>query len=237
MFKSSGKVPVWLFWILTFFLLIGSGVIYRVLALKIVTTSIDLPVPLSKFPMTIGDWTGQDMTIPTTTREYMEKNFADDYLSRRYVNSNTNEWVDLYLVYCSSMPGGMLGHKPRVCYPGNGWKHDYTEKSTFTTSKGQVIDCLIHRFYKPEPSYIETIVMNYYVVNGHLSTSQSGVSGFSSRGFNLERNPARYIAQIQISSVMENSIRKAAKDMAELILDFLPDENGGVAAFEEYGHY
>ena len=237
MFLLSGKVPVCFFWILTLFVLIVSGVAYRALASKIVNTSINLPVPLSEFPLTIGDWVGMDMSIPTTTREYMEQNFADDYLSRRYINEKTKEWVDVYFVYCSSRPGGMLGHQPRVCYPGNGWIHDSTVNSSFTTNKGQVIDCLIHRFHKPEPSYMETVILNYYVVNGRLSTDQKGVTGFSSRRFNLARNPARYIAQVQISSVRETSIRSAAKDMAELLLDFLPDENGGVAAFEKYGHY
>jgi hypothetical protein len=40
------------------------------------------------------------------------------------------------------------------------------------------------------------------------------------------------VAQVQISSVLENSIRKVAEDMAELILDFFPDENGKVGASE-----
>jgi hypothetical protein len=31
---------------------------------------------------------------------------------------------------------------------------------------------------------------------------------------------------------LENSVRKAAEDMTEFILDFLPDENGDVAAFD-----
>lgn len=233
----SGKVPVWFFWVLTIFLLITSGVVYRVFASKIVNTTIELPVPLREFPLEIDDWVGSDVSIPTTTREYMEQNFADDYLSRRYINNKTKDWVDVYIVYCSSRPGGMLGHQPRVCYPSNGWIHDSTDKSSFTTNQGQVIDCLIHRFHKLEPSFMETVILNFYVVNGHLSTDQRGFTGFSGRRYNLAKNPARYVAQIQISSVMENSIRTAAKDMAELILDFLPDENGGVAAFEKFGHY
>ena len=85
--------------------------------------------------------------------------------------------------------------------------------------------------------FTEIKVLNFYVVNGKLSTNQSGFTGFSGRKINLTKNPARYVAQIQISSMMESSIRTAAEDMADLILDFLPDENGGVAAFEKYGHY
>jgi hypothetical protein len=38
------------------------------------------------------------------------------------------------------------------------------------------------------------------------------------------------VAQVQISSVLENSIRTAAEEITELILDFLPDRNGKVAA-------
>lgn len=233
----SGQSHVGLVWALAVFLLISSGIVYRVLAAKIVNTSISLPVPLDKFPMVIGDWSGTELSIPTTTREYMEKNFADDYLSRRYVNDDLKTWVDVYVVYCASKPGGMLGHQPRVCYPGNGWIHDSTDESSFTTSEGRKVKCLIHHFHKPEPAYSEVIVLNFYVVNGQLSTDQSGFRGISSRRLNFTRNPARYVAQVQISSIMENSILKAAEDMSDLILDFLPDENGGVAAFDEYGHY
>jgi hypothetical protein len=233
----SGKIPVWFIWCLTLLLLIFSGVIYRVFASKIINTSISLPVPLNNFPAVIGSWTGTDMSIPTTTREYMEQNFADEYISRRYINETSKEWADVYIVYCSSRPGGMLGHQPRVCYPGNGWIHDSTEASDFLTNQDKKVNCLIHRFHKPQPSYAEITILNFYVVNGNISTNQSGFSGFSGRKFNFSRNPARYVAQIQISSLTEKSIRTAAKDMAELILDFLPNENGGVAALDTYGQY
>lgn len=233
----SGKIPVWSIWCLTLLLLIVSGIIYRVFASKIVNTSISLPVPLHNFPEVIGNWTGRDMEIPSTTREYMEQNFADDYISRRYINETSKEWADVYIVYCSSRPGGMLGHQPRVCYPGSGWIHDSTDKSSFITKQDKNVNCLIHRFHKPQPSYAEITVLNFYVVNGKLSTDQSGFSGFSGRKFNLAQNPARYVAQVQISSLTENSIRAAAKEMTELILDFLPNENGGVAALDKYGQY
>lgn len=233
----SGKVPTWFAWILAVLLLLFFGITYRVLASMMVNTVISLPVPLSDFPKSIDNWKGTEQSIPTTTREYMEKNFADDYLSRRYVNNDSQDWADVYVVYCASRPGGMLGHEPRVCYPGNGWVHDTTDLSSFTTKQGRKVDCLIHRFHKPAPEYVEIIILNFYIVNGHLSTNQRGFSGFYGRKFNLARNPARYVAQVQISSTMENSIRMAAKDMTELILDFLPDENGSVSAFEKYGHY
>jgi hypothetical protein len=179
--------------------------------------------------MKINNWVGTDLSIRSTTREYMEKNFADDFLSRRYINS-TNAWVDVYVVYCSSRPGGIVGHQPRICYPAGGWIHDGTEPSRFISRAGRQIHCLIHRFHKPAPTYEQTIVASFYILNGQITSDESDFSGPLGRRPNIAGDPARYVAQVQISSVLENSIRAAAADMTDVILDFLPDKNGMVAA-------
>jgi len=226
-----GKVWVWFLWILAVLLLVSSGVTYRLLAshLKFVfDTPISLPVPLSALPAQIGNWVGRELTIPTTTKEYMEKNFADDFLTRRYINSATGTWADVYIVYCSSRPGGILGHRPRICLTGAGWVHDSTEPSQFTPTSGRQIPCLVHRFHKPAPAYDQKVVLNFYVLNGQLTTDESDFSSPWGRRPNIAGDPARYVAQVQISSVLENSIRQAAKDMTDLILDYLPDKNGKV---------
>jgi len=234
-----GKTPTLLFWVFSIILLIISGVGYRVLAARLklaVGTSINLPISLDAFPSQIGDWTGKDLTIPVTTKEYMEKHFADDFLSRRYINTATKAWVDVYVVYCSSRPGGILGHQPRVCYPAHGWIHDSTELSQFTSRASQQIPCLIHQFHKPAPIHDQTVVLNFYVLNGQITTDEKNFSGPLGRRPNIAGDPARYVAQVQISSVLENSIRTAAKDMTELILDFFPDKNGQVRVAENT-HY
>jgi len=230
---AKGTTPIWFVWIFTVVLLIFSGVTYRVLAsrLQLVTdTPISLPVPLSVFPSQIGNWTGTDLTIPTTTREYMERNFADDFISRRYTNIRGNAWADVYIVYCASRPGGILGHRPRVCYRGSGWIHDDTEPSRFITRLGHHIPCLIHRFHKPAPAHNQTVVLNFYILNGRITTDEDDFSGPLGRRPNIAGDPARYVAQVQISSILENSILTAAKDMTDLILNFLPDRNGRVRA-------
>jgi hypothetical protein len=226
-----GKVSGWFIWILAVLLLVSSGITYRLLASHfelLFDTPISLPVPLSGFPSEVGDWVGQDIPIAETTKEYMEKNFADDFLSRRYTNAATGAWADVYIVYCSSRPGGILGHRPRVCYPANGWVCDSTEPSQFISRSGRQISCLIHRFHKPAPAYEQTVVLNFYILNGQITTDENGFSGPWGRRPNIAGDPARYVAQVQISSVLENSIRTAAKDMTDLVLDYLPDENGKV---------
>jgi len=226
-----GKVSGWFIWVLAVLLLVLSGITYRLLASHfelLFDTPISLPVPLSALPAQIGDWVGRDLPIPNTTKEYMEKNFADDFLSRRYINAATGAWADVYIVYCSSRPGGILGHRPRVCYTGGGWVHDSTEPSQFVSRTGRQILCLIHRFHKPAPTHEQKVVLNFYILNGQLTADEDDFSGPWGRRPNIAGNPARYVAQVQISSVLENSIREAARDMADLVLDYLPDKNGKV---------
>jgi hypothetical protein len=226
-------MPIWFVWVLAIVLLISAGITYRILASdleRVVSRTIKLPVPLSSFPMQIGNWSGMDLSIPNTTKEYMEKNFADDYFSRRYVNYVTKAWADVYVVYCSSRPGGILGHRPKVCYSGYGWIHDSTQTEQFTSRGGHQIFYLIHRFHRPNSTIDQTVVLNFYVLNGKLTAEEKDFSGILGRRVNIEGDLAQYVAQVQISSVVENSVRMMAKDVADLILDYLPDQNGKVRA-------
>ena len=232
---SRGKTPLWFVWILAVVLLVSAGITYRVLASalsRIINAPITLPVALNTFPLQIDNWTGRDLPIPNTTKEYMERHFADDYLSRRYINDATKAWADVYVVYCSSRPGGILGHRPRVCYPAYGWIQDSTEPSQFVSRTGRQIPCLIHRFHKPAPTHNQTVVLNFYILNGRLTADENDFSSPLGRRPNIAGDPARYVAQVQISSVLENSVRAMAKDITDLVLHYLPNQNGKVRAAE-----
>lgn len=212
---------------LSLVLLILSGIAYRVLASRlklIVEVPIELPVPLSAFPARIGAWVGKDVPIPPNIQRVAGN---DDFLNRLYINESANQWANIYVAY-SARPRTMLGHRPQVCYVGGGWIHDSTETSEIVSNFGRRIPCLVHRFRMPAPGYEERVVLNFYIVNGKLSNDESGFSGVGWRTPNITGNAARYVAQVQISSVLENSTRTAAKDMTELILDFFPDKNGDV---------
>ncbi len=216
-------------WGLAVVLLVVSGVVYRVLAPRWHGTgqrAIKLPVPLGQFPLTVGAWVGTELPIAATTQEYMRQNFADDYFSRMYSNQGAGTWVGLYVVYCSSRPAGILGHRPGVCYPATGWIADKTKVAEFTSVVGGKIPCLVQTFHKPLPNYEERVVLSFYVVNGQISTSERAFSGLGDRSPNVSGDPARYVAQVQISSVVEDPVVKAASAMADLILDYLPDKTG-----------
>jgi hypothetical protein len=162
----------------------------------------------------------------------MEENFADDFFSRRYVNSAEGIWADVYMVYCSSRPSGILGHRPGVCYPAHGWQHQNTERSQFVSKAGRQVDCLVQRFQKNALTFDEVVVMSFYVRNGRIAAYEGDLSGMFARKPNIARDPSRYMAQVQISSVLESSVRKAARDIIDHAVDFLPDESGKVRAAE-----
>jgi hypothetical protein len=110
-----------------------------------------------------------------------------------------------------------------------------TEKTTLTSSFGRSIKCLIHRFYQPGELRNEIVVLNFYIVNGQITDDESVFTGLDWRTPNIAGDAARYVAQIQISSTLENSVRIAAKDMVDRILNFFPDENGIVSEISNRG--
>ncbi len=214
-------------WLLAVLLLIGSGIAYRALAVRLqslLDRPIELPLPLKDLPLQINDWQGKDQPIRQVTKEYMERFFADDYISRRYVNARTRESADVYVVYCATRPAGILGHRPRICYPAHGLVHDGTENTRFQTQSGRTIDCLLHRFHQPVLGGERVVVLSFYVVNGQITTDEKMFSSFWGRRPNLAGDPARYVMQVQISSAVQQSVFSAAQDLTDKILGFLPKE-------------
>lgn len=228
---QQNKVLFWSNWLLAVVVLLLTGVVYRVAApyLKaIVENPITLPVPLEVFPFTINNWAGKDTPITETIQRVAA---TDDFLNRLYIDRANSRWASVYLAYYAR-PRSMLGHRPEVCYVAGGWVHDGTEQSQVISSAGRTIPCLVHRFHKASPQNDEIVVLNFYIVNGRLTDDESVFTGIGWRTPNIAGNPARYVAQVQISSILENSVRTAATDLTDLMLEYLPDENGKVRATE-----
>lgn len=228
---ATGKTPVWFVWILAVLLLISAGVTYRVLASRlqlVADTPIMLPVSLNIFPTQIGNWAGKDVPISRTVQRVAGN---DAFINRLYTNKLSNEWANIYIAY-TARPRTMLGHKPEVCYVGGGWIHDSTQPTELISHLGRKIPCLLHRFHWPTEQYQEQVVLNFYIVNGQLTSDESVFSGVGWRTPNIAGDPARYVAQVQISSVLENPVLTMAKNITDLVLDYFPDENGKVRAVE-----
>ena len=230
----KGKVPVFLVWIFAVLLLVSSGITYRVLASRlklVVDTPVELPVPLSAFPKKVGPWTGEDVQIPVNIQRAAKN---DAFLNRFFMNEISNQWANVYIAY-TAHPRTMLGHRPQICYVAGGWVHEGTTLTNVTSSTGREVPCLLHRFRRPSPETEETVVLNFYIVNGRLTSDEGVFSGVGFRTPNIDGDPARYVTQVQISSMFENSVRSAARDITENVLDFFPDEDGKVKAVEYVG--
>ena len=222
--RCSLRIGVKVAWVVAFSGLVFSGVVYRYTALlldRIDQAPIVLEKPLSEFPMQVGNWVGKEVEISESVLKVAGN---DDYLSRLFINNTTNQWASVYVAYTAT-PRTILGHRPQVCYPSAGWIVDGSEKTQFTTSSGRKIDCLIHRFRKPSPSSGEAVVINYYVLNGKVTNDEEKFAGIKFRMPNIDGNAARYVAQIQVSSVMENSVRAAVTELSDLLISFFPDED------------
>jgi hypothetical protein len=216
-----------IYYILAIFVLLVSGIGYRALAQYLEVYEVKpvmLPRQLAEFPIQVGHWSGQDIPIPPGTLKIAHN---DDYLYRLYTSNESREVVNLYIAY-TARPRNMVGHNPQACYIGSGWIHDGTTPSVFVLNSGTEVPCLIHRFHRPSPSDETITVLNYYVANGRISNDENTFSGIGWRTPNIKRDPSRYVAQVQISALLESSARKAAKEITDLVLDFLPDETGEV---------
>ena len=163
---NSGATTVWFAWFLTFLLLISSGIAYRIVVKElklVVSTPIELSVPLDFIPKKIKNWVGKDVPIPINTQRIAGN---DAFLNRLYTDETKNQWVNIYIAY-TARPRTMLGHRPQVCYVASGWVHDSTQLTEVISEEGRKIPCLLHRFHKPAPNYEETVVLNFYIVNRH----------------------------------------------------------------------
>lgn len=229
--KQTRKVSLYtvFVWVLALVLLLACGLAYRVLAsrLKLITQNpISLSTPLSEIPLQIRNWHGEDVPIPANIQRVAGN---DDFVNRLYIKESSNEWANIYIGY-TARPRTMLGHRPQVCYPAGGWVHDSTDKSKALSKLGIDIPYLIHNFHRPAPGYEQIIVLNFYIVNGQLTADESVFTGLGWRTPNLAGDPARYVAQIQISSVLESSVIAAVEDTVDLLLDYFPDRDGLVRA-------
>lgn len=102
---------------------------FAVVALLLATTAIllhrrnrkeSLPAhqPLAAFPYQLGEWAGEDVSIPTDMLEVLGNG---DFLLRVYQTVSTQPEVDLFIAYIPSQREGDTIHSPKNCIPGAGW--------------------------------------------------------------------------------------------------------------------
>jgi len=214
-------------WFCGMMLVFGMGMVYRIHAgflEEVVAKPVQLPIALTFLPRQTGQWDSRDVELSEEVRQAAD---CDDYVNRVYFDASSGEQANLYIAY-SGRPRTMVGHRPQTCYTANGWIHQATRKTEFKTANGRTVPCLLHHFQKPYPSRDEIFVLNFYILNGHIVNEESGFSGLGWRTPNIKGESAFYVAQIQVSGVLENSVRRFANLITDSIIEILPDEHRNV---------
>lgn len=196
---------------------LGSGVLYHFFAERLDalnSISVSPAIPLQDFPYQIGPWEGVDVPISETVLKVAAN---DDHISRLYVDRNRNMKATLYVAYTAE-PRRMLGHRPMVCYVASGWIHDGTQQDQIETPTDQEIPCLVHRFHKPGLTYQDAVVVNYYVVNGALTSDHKSFSGIRWRRPKITNGRPDYVAQVQTISDSEQASRSLAIELSDHLL-------------------
>lgn len=71
----------------------------------------------SGFPMTIGEWRGDEDRLESI---YLRSLKLDDYIMANYRNDE-REQINFYVAYYGDQTAGAAAHSPRACIPGGGW--------------------------------------------------------------------------------------------------------------------
>ena len=215
--KSTRRII--LFGLLGLAILAGTGTFYHLWAEKydlLTATPLMPPVPLENFPMELGQWQGSDVPISDTVLKVAG---VDDHISRSY----TNQQMRTAATCISATPPNRDGcwATPADFYVGSGWTRLLTPAAYhILRSRSEV---LIHRFYWPGQEHREVFVLNYYVLNGRLTTDEGQFSGLSWRRPRQDGGGRlQYVAQIQISSASEQAILALAKEVADPMMTYMP---------------
>ncbi|MBI1826307.1 MAG: exosortase-associated EpsI family protein [Planctomycetes bacterium] len=195
---ASYGVAFWLF------VLVGVGVGQRWLN-RVLNGLPGRPVlleqPLSTLPKTIEDWMGGDIAIDT---RIMEVAGADDYLARRYVGVSRRDSVGVYVAY-ASRPATMIGRHPDKSFPANGWLTRGAKIVQLMRPGGKKLECRIYYFSREDAHWEGRVVLNYFVLHGRHITDPEEFSGPQWRQPNFARDPAYYVAHVQVVAVASDA--------------------------------
>jgi EpsI family protein len=195
-------------------LMLVFGLAYRVVAAKLeapVDTTPISPDALARFPMQIGDWTGEEVPLDEAI---VRQTDTDAHLNRRYVRGGGLEYVSFY-VACGVKARDLMPHRPEVCYTGAGWTLTDRRSMELPLSDSAKLPCNIMQFSRGALNTQKVVVLDYYLVDGQYCADVSLLRSKAWRG----SGTVRYVAQIQIvtsvtATLDAEAAAKAVRDFA-----------------------
>ncbi|MBM3791986.1 MAG: EpsI family protein, partial [Acidobacteria bacterium] len=101
-------------------LMLVLGLAYRAVAARLegpVGTDPISQEALARFPLQIGDWTGEEVPLDEAIVRATD---TDAHLNRRYARRGGLEAVSFYIA-SGVRARDLMPHRPEVCYTGAGW--------------------------------------------------------------------------------------------------------------------
>jgi len=196
--NDHSPVSPWTSYGVALVLVLAGGTGYRMAAARYERSSTSVPIPkgtLSRLPMTIGEWKGQDVPI---SERIIKATDTDDHVNRTYQRS-PKDVVSLWVAYGVHLRD-LMPHRPEVCYVSSGWTMVDSSQLHLKLSDGQELGCRLIHFRRGGLDTEAATVLNYYLVDGQYCPDVSLLRSRASQ-FNAA---ATYSAQVQITVIGEN---------------------------------
>ena len=192
------------------FLMLIFGLTYRVLeagrvarrvarrarrAVLVNKTPID-PAALDRFPLRIGDWTGQDVPL---NEAIVDVTGTDAHLYRRYSHSSGLESVSLY-IGCGVNAYKVLNHRPLSCYIAAGFSLVDRRSMELLLDDGIKLPCSILQFFLGGLDMKKVTVLYYLIEDGQYFGDFSASIQQARHGIRV----VGYVARVRIVASTES---------------------------------
>ncbi len=208
--RSKTLIPVAITAIILMFVF---GLSHRILANKLLY-SVEMPPidpnALAKFPIQIGSWAGREAPLDEAIIEATD---TDAHISRNYMREGGLEGVALYVAF-GQRARDLIPHRPEVCYVGAGWTRGHVEPVELLLEDGMKLPCNILQFSRGSLIQNKIMLLNYYIVDGTLSSDVELLRSKIWKG----SGAVKYTAQIQITSPI--SANQDSEMVKKTICDF-----------------
>jgi hypothetical protein len=186
-------------------LMLVFGLTYRVVAAKLdapINTTPISPDALTRFPLQIGDWTGEDVPMDEAIARATD---TDARLNRRYTRRGGFESLMFY-IGSGVKARDLMPHRPEVCYIGAGWTRMNKRLAKLPLSSSTTLPCNIMQFSRGVLNTQKVVVLDYYLVDGQYCPDLSLLRSKAWRG----SGTVRYVAQIQIVAPITTTLTAEA---------------------------
>jgi len=208
-------------------IMIVFGLVYHVEAYKVderLGRMQPLRRPLDEIPLHFGSWRGEAHKLPAHIEKVAG---ADEYILRIYKDTRTGRSLQFYLTY-NGRPRTVLGHRPDICFPSQGWKKVLMQPRTITLSDGTTIPVTVH-YYRRDG--FNQIVINYFNISGLIGNDPAVAVKMGHRSLSRKHFNAQVILYMPASDA-QTALKQAASFLDHVhpeIIKSLPDTSDAAA--------